>query len=164
MLPVSDLLRLGLYTLKNANTGEGAWWEHWFFLTLEGQAKRGEVVEVSWVMFSSSRLLQPHFLKCKRKLSSTYHIADLESITSEGNTTSEKCRRIRKAVVKVFGWQMSVDALWKMSLCFEKRSLMEEDFLSVLNLTTRTVLGWMVYRAELLWWLCSYISRNSGKK
>lgn len=42
-----------------------------------------EVVEVYTVVFPNSILLQP--LKCKRKLSSAYHVANLESITSEGD-------------------------------------------------------------------------------
>lgn len=46
-------------------------------------------VEVHRVMFPTSTCLQPHCLKCKRKLSSTHHIADLESITSDRDTTGQ---------------------------------------------------------------------------
>lgn len=59
---------------------------------------KGEVVEVT-VMFPSSTLLQPYFLKCKRKFSSTYNIRDLEFVTS-GYTISPNCGRIKKVLVK----------------------------------------------------------------
>ena len=107
-----------------------------------------EVVEVCTVMFPSSILLQPHFLKCKRKLSSAYHVADLESITSEGDTTGRKCRRMKRALVDFLDDRCMLMPYGRCP-CFEKRSLMEED-LSVLGSTTRTILGWMGYRAELL--------------
>lgn len=42
---------------------------------------KGEVVEVT-VMFPSSTLLQPYFLKCKTRFSFTYNIQDLEFVTS----------------------------------------------------------------------------------
>lgn len=55
----------------------------WMLFTLEGQAK-GKSLK-SLVMFpNSTRLLQPYYLKCNRKLSSTHYIADLQPTTSDG--------------------------------------------------------------------------------
>jgi len=83
---MDNFLRLGLYTLKKAKPEKGSCENTDSFSPWRDRLK-GEVVEVHRVMFFNSTLLHLLFSKCERKLSSTYHVSDLESITSEGNTT-----------------------------------------------------------------------------
>lgn len=85
---MDDFLKLELYTLKNA--------------TLEKESRENmdaspqrdrlkvEVVEVHRIMLPGfTCLLQPHCLECRRKLSSVYPIAYLESVTLERDTAGQ---------------------------------------------------------------------------
>ena len=85
---------------------------------------KGEVVEVPGIMLPNSILLQPHFSNWRRKLSSADHVADLEPLTSEGNTTGQKCGRIQRASAEFLGDGCMLLPC-ESSLCLKMRSLME---------------------------------------
>lgn len=85
---------------------------------------KGEVVEVPGIMLPNSILLQPHFSNWRRKLSSADHVADLEPLTSEGNTAGQKCGRIQRASAEFLG-DGCVLLPCESSLCLKMRSLME---------------------------------------
>lgn len=100
---------------SSENLGSAALWR---------DGLKGEVVEVPGIMLPNSILLQPHFSNWRRKLSSANHVADLESLTSEGNTTGQKCRRIQRALAEFLG-DRCVLMPCESSLCLKMRSLME---------------------------------------
>ena len=65
----------------------------------------------------------------EKELSSANHVADLESLTSEGDSTGQKCRRIHRALAEFLG-DRYVLMPCESSLCVKTRSLMEEDLSS----------------------------------
>lgn len=93
--PVDDFLRLGFCTLKNAKLEKESC-ENVGSYSPQRDRLKGEVAEVHRIMFPNSIHLQPHCLKCKRKLFSTCRRADLESVTLDGNTASQNVEGSRR--------------------------------------------------------------------